>query len=86
MTWQTVLTLLCPLMMLFCMRGMFGGKKDHEQSSMPQTDKSHVSSEEVQALQIKMAELMEQNHNLTKELQAIKESKSGIETGTRDAS
>ncbi|MFC4767001.1 DUF2933 domain-containing protein [Effusibacillus consociatus] len=77
MTWQTVLTLLCPLMMLFCMKGMFGGNKDSDKSAKITSEQPQVSTEELQALQIKMAELMEQNHSLMKELQSLKEDQSG---------
>jgi hypothetical protein len=71
MEWLSVLAVLaCPLMMLFCMKGMFTGNKDSKTSS-PQ---SNVSQHELQQMQIKMGELMEQNHKLIKELESRKHS------------
>jgi predicted transcriptional regulator len=71
---EWLLLLACPLMMLFCMKGMFSGnkkgKKSTATSNVPST--SQVSNE-LQTLQIKMAELMEQNHQLMKEMKSIKE-------------
>ncbi|GED32057.1 DUF2933 domain-containing protein [Brevibacillus centrosporus] len=70
MTWVQIITLLaCPLMMLFCMKGMFSGNKDRHDKTVHQ----QASPTELQQLQIKMGELMEQNHHLLKEIQSIKE-------------
>ncbi len=68
---QILILLLCPLMMLFCMKGMFSGNKDKNKNS----DHQQVSATEFQDLQIKMADLIEQNHNLTKEIHSLKEKK-----------
>jgi hypothetical protein len=69
MNWLQLLAFLaCPLMMLFCMKGMFGGHKDKKAGSV----QTHVSQEEFQQLQIKMADLMEQNHKQTKEIEGLK--------------
>ncbi|MDA1475173.1 DUF2933 domain-containing protein [Bacillus changyiensis] len=66
MEWlQVLLFLACPLMMLFCMKGMFNRDKSEK---MEQT--SHT---ELQSLQIKIAELIEQNHKLEKEMKSLKE-------------
>jgi hypothetical protein len=63
---EWLLLLACPLMMLFCMKGMFtGNKKDN-------TPQSNVSQQEMQQLQIRMGEMMEQNHKLMKELESRK--------------
>lgn len=58
------LLLLCPLMMLFCMKGMFTGHKDSKI-----TKQMNDSQQEIQQLQIKMAELMEQNQKLMREIE-----------------
>lgn len=75
---QQVLTVLaylaCPLMMIFCMGGMLKGKKGkHEQS-----EQSVTSQQEIQALQIKMGELIEQNHLLKKEVESLKQGPSNV--------
>ncbi|MDC3418130.1 DUF2933 domain-containing protein [Aquibacillus salsiterrae] len=72
MSWTLLLLLACPLMMLFCMKGMFTGNKDKDSKSSnvvkgPQQD-------ELQSVQLKMAELMEQNHKLMEEVNALKSS------------
>ncbi|UYG98066.1 DUF2933 domain-containing protein [Cytobacillus firmus] len=64
MSWELLLLLACPLMMLFCMKGMFSGNKE---SKVNQTQQY-----ELQSLQIKMADLMEQNHKLTQEIENLK--------------
>jgi len=70
MNWLQILPLLlCPLMMLFCMKGMFSGNKDKNKESNHQ----QVSATELQALQIQVADLIEQNHNLKKEVQLLTE-------------
>jgi hypothetical protein len=75
MEWLSLLALLaCPLMMIFCMKGLFSGNKDKKESST----QSNVSQQEMQQLQIKMAELMEQNHKLMKEIESQKESRSNV--------
>lgn len=67
MEWFSILAFLaCPLMMLFCMKGMFTGNKDSKNTSA----QSNVSNQELQQLQIKMGEMMEQNHKLMKELES----------------
>ncbi|UOF90894.1 DUF2933 domain-containing protein [Fodinisporobacter ferrooxydans] len=72
MNWSLLLLLACPLMMLFCMKGMFGGKKDG--GSHGETKTSVVTQTDFNMMQIRMADLIEQNHNLMKEIQALKES------------
>lgn len=71
---EWLLYLACPLMMLFCMKGMFTGNKD-KKGNAPQ---SNVSQQEMQQLQIQMGEMMEQNHKLMKELESRKPSPSNV--------
>lgn len=74
MDWSLLLLLACPLMMLFCMKGMFTGNKDAKENKA----QSNVSNEELQQMQIKMGEMMEQNHKLMKELEATKQVSSNV--------
>lgn len=54
MEWLNILVLLaCPLMMLFCMKGMFGGHKEGR-------GKKQDTSPEMKQLQLRMAEMEEQ--------------------------
>lgn len=71
---EWLLVLACPLMMLFCMKGMFTGNKEKKESS-PQ---SNVSQQEMQQLQIQMGEMMEQNNKLMNELESRKQSPSNV--------
>jgi hypothetical protein len=65
----SILALLaCPIMMLLCMRGMFGGSKNKKADPSP----SGASQQDMQSLQIQMADLIEQNHLLTREIQSVK--------------
>ncbi|MGF9714960.1 MULTISPECIES: DUF2933 domain-containing protein [Paenibacillus] len=69
MNWLQLLAFLaCPLMMLFCMKGMFGGNKNKKTGAV----NTSVSQQESQQLQIKMADLMEQNHKQMKEIEDLK--------------
>lgn len=80
MTWVQILLLLaCPLMMVFCMKGMFSGNKNKK------SDHQQDSSTELQSLQIQMADLIELNHNLTKEVQSLKEERSPVAVFKRNA-
>jgi hypothetical protein len=76
MDWTLLLLLACPIMMLFCMKGMFGGNKDKD----VKTDavQNGVSQQEMQQLQIKMAEMMEQNQKLMNELESMKDKPSNV--------
>lgn len=71
MDWSILLSLICPIMMLFCMKGMFSGHNHQrgkcvdEQSVLPQED--------IKSLHAKMVELAEQNSFLVKEVQSLKE-------------
>ncbi|WP_166240126.1 DUF2933 domain-containing protein [Paenibacillus turpanensis] len=67
MDWSFLALLACPLMMLLCMRGLFSGNKNPKDAA--QTDAGH---HEIQQLQIRMAELMEQNQKLMLEMEALK--------------
>jgi hypothetical protein len=71
---EWLLLLACPLMMLFCMKGMFTGNKDTKNNSA----QSNVSNQELQQMQIKMGEIMEQNHKLMKELESRNQSPSNV--------
>jgi hypothetical protein len=73
MSWELLILLACPLMMLFCMKGM-GGNKEKNAKAKANADQPQVSPSEMQSLQIKMAEMMEQNHKLMQEMQSMKES------------
>jgi uncharacterized protein (DUF3084 family) len=79
MDWALLLLLACPIMMLFCMKGMSGGNKDKDAKGKKTKGKEmqpQVSQQEMQSLQIKMADMMEQNRELVKEVKALKESQS----------
>lgn len=79
MQWLNLLPVLaCSLMMLFCMKGMFGGHKHGKRDENTKTDAYH---QDVQSLQIKMADLMEQNHRLSTELDVLKQSNLSKEAG-----
>lgn len=70
MTWLQILLLLaCPLMMILCMRGMHGGHKHSEDKQM---GSSYVSQKDVHQLQIQLADLQEQNAQLTQELHSLR--------------
>ncbi|WP_174731041.1 DUF2933 domain-containing protein [Mesobacillus harenae] len=71
MSWELLLLLACPLMMLVCMKGMFFGNKASKANQTNQTNQT-----DLQSLQIKMADIMEQNHKLTQEIENIKNPKS----------
>lgn len=74
MNWLNILAVLaCPLMMVLCMGGMFMGKKENggKKASVEQTGSSE---QELQSLQIQMADLIEQNHHLAREIQSLKQS------------
>lgn len=63
--WQQIVNflpaLLCPLMMLFCMRGMFSKDKD-----------CHKKPQQNDVLQKQMSNLEEQNRKLMQEIQELK--------------
>lgn len=55
MTWiQLALLLVCPLMMLFCMRGMFG---DHKCEKKQRINPKYTEIAEVKDLQMRVKEL-----------------------------
>ncbi len=81
--WLTLLILLaCPLMMLFCMRGMHGGKKGHAHhhsngdEKQTLTAKGEVSQQQWETLQTQMAALTEENRHLRQEVESMKVSQS----------
>ena len=71
MDWNILLALICPIMMIFCMKGMFGGHKHHQEKS--ETGQPLMSQQDMQSLHSKMVELVEQNSYLVKEIQSLKE-------------
>ncbi len=80
MQWLNILAVLaCPLMMIFCMKGMFTGHKKTD-GKVNTNSQAGVSTQELQSLQIKMADLIEQNHQLSKEVQSLKQSQTTKES------
>lgn len=77
MDWSLLLALICPLMMIFCMKGMSG----HNHGDKTSCEQPRVSEQELQSMNAKMAEIMEQNSYLLKELQSLKESMSALKAG-----
>lgn len=71
MDWNILLSLVCPLMMLFCMKGMFS--RHNHGDTKDRTEQSQISPQDLQLLQTRMAELTEQNAYLLKEIQSMKE-------------
>lgn len=76
MSWEFLLLLACPLMMLFCMKGMFSGNKSKDSKENSNNQLQTSQHDELQSVQLKMADLMEQNHQLMKEVKSLKESES----------
>ncbi|WP_170007212.1 DUF2933 domain-containing protein [Bacillus fonticola] len=75
MSWIPLLLLAaCPIMMLFCMKGMSGGKKEKCNTSKAKTGLEKPN--DVQTLEMQVAELMAKNEELTKSVQALKSSPS----------
>ncbi|UOQ94007.1 DUF2933 domain-containing protein [Halobacillus shinanisalinarum] len=87
MSWELLILLACPLMMMFCMKGMFSGNKDRGEKGK-ETKSAEIqpktSPQDVQSLQIKMAELMEENQKLMKEIKDMKETQSSKESPTKN--
>jgi predicted transcriptional regulator len=80
MDWSLLLLLACPLMMLFCMKGMFTGNKDKKSATNAiQQGKQAEMPNEIQSIQLKMTELMEQNHELMNEIKEIKKTQGNNE-------
>ncbi|MFZ3579089.1 DUF2933 domain-containing protein [Virgibacillus sp. DJP39] len=77
MSWEFLLLLACPLMMLFCMKGMFGGNKNKDSKENSNSQLQTSQQEELQSVQLKMADIMEQNHQLAKEVKSLKEESKG---------
>ncbi len=64
---EWLLYLLCPLMMLFCMKGMFtGGKKDCHSKQV------NTPSEDMKSLQMEVKKLQEQNMKLVDEMKELR--------------
>ncbi|MGM0878194.1 DUF2933 domain-containing protein (plasmid) [Bacillus sp. CMF21] len=65
---EWLLYLLCPLMMLFCMKGMFtGGKKDCHSKQV------NNSTDDMKSLQMQVQNLQEQNMKLMDEMKSFKQ-------------
>lgn len=71
---QVLAYLACPLMMIFCMKGMFSGGKDSKTNNA----QFNITQQELQNLQLKMADLIEENQKLAREVQAMKGSSSNM--------
>ncbi|UOR12062.1 DUF2933 domain-containing protein [Halobacillus amylolyticus] len=87
MSWELLILLACPLMMLFCMRGMFSGNKD--KGGKGKETKSagiqpEVSQQDVQSLQIQMAELIAENQKLMQDMNDMKEIQSSKESPSKN--
>lgn len=63
-------------MMLFCMKGMFGGNKNKDSKENSNSQLQTSQQEELQSVHLKMADLMEQNHQLMEEVKSMKASES----------
>lgn len=71
---QWLIYLLCPLMMILCMIGMFkGGKKE----TTPNHDVIK-DNESLESLKVQMQGLIEQNKILTKEMKELKSTQTNI--------
>ncbi|MCM3443355.1 MULTISPECIES: DUF2933 domain-containing protein [Metabacillus] len=65
---EWLLYLLCPLMMLFCMKGMFtGSKKDCHSKQV------NNSTDDMKSLQMQVQNLQEQNMKLMDEMKSFKQ-------------
>lgn len=72
MDWLSLLLFAaCPLMMLFCMKGMFSSKGKN--CSSGNSDTSEQS--DLKSMQAKMDDLMKQNERLMKDVESMKQSK-----------
>ena len=68
MNWSLLLLLLCPLSMVFCMGGLFRSPKKQAQVESS-ANVFPDSQDELKALQIQMADLMVENHELKTQAQ-----------------
>lgn len=68
MNFTLLLFLLCPLMMIFCMVPMFRKNKKGQGQGQQNTPNVQAvvsqSEDEIQALQLRIADLMDENHKL----------------------
>ncbi|MCM3409866.1 DUF2933 domain-containing protein [Metabacillus litoralis] len=70
---EWLLYLLCPLMMLFCMKGIFtGGKKDCH------SKQENIKNEQMKSLQLQVHNLQEQNMKLINEIKLSKHKNSVV--------
>ncbi|GED34521.1 DUF2933 domain-containing protein [Brevibacillus centrosporus] len=70
MTWLQIVALLaCPLMMLFCMRGMFAKRSCHSSKTH---GKQGFDPEDIQQLKQKIEKLSDENRILMNEIKSIK--------------
>ena len=77
MDWNVLLSLICPIMMIFCLKGMFG---KHSHCAKDTSEQPQVSSQDLQSMNAKITELIEQNAYLLKEVQSMKETRSILKT------
>ncbi|KAB7664159.1 DUF2933 domain-containing protein [Bacillus sp. B1-b2] len=70
---EWILYLLCPLMMLFCMKGMFSSDKKNCHS----TNKGN-HSEDINVLKSQVHNLMDENKKLSEEVELLQSSKGNV--------
>ncbi|MFD1736727.1 hypothetical protein ACFSCX_09125 [Bacillus salitolerans] len=71
---EWILYLLCPLMMLFCMKGLFsGGKKDCNTSNS-----INISNKELDDLRKQLGNVIEQNKILTEEVKYLQGTRTNV--------
>lgn len=74
MQWLNVLLLLlCPLIMILCMRGMHGGHKHQKGGCCGGHKHKEHSSDKFSFLEAKVEELSKENSKMLKELQDLKQ-------------
>ncbi|MFC7063609.1 DUF2933 domain-containing protein [Halobacillus seohaensis] len=87
MSWELLILLACPLMMLVCMKGMFSCNKDKGAKGKEAKGteiQPEASQQDVQSLQVKMSELMEENQKLMQDMKDMKEIQSSEESPSKN--
>jgi hypothetical protein len=74
MSWTLLLLLACPVIMLFCMKGMIGGNKNKSAEEHNSNHFQGSSQGEGEAVPLRMADVIEENHQLREELKFLKAS------------
>lgn len=72
MNWSLLLLLACPLMMVFCMGSLFrpGKKQQPDHAAVPVANAA--TADDLKALQLQMADLMVENHQLQAEIEEMR--------------